>query len=403
MTRSNRRDEGPDPLIPILARLLKRIRDEAEEFFNATGWNLLATAPPGDVEMEKCGCAALDALGEDSRFREPGEVQEFLYEHDPEAVSEAAFSDPPPESALVDMAALLRDPCRRFDFTLPFPKRSPQGYEGALGGLSDLRMRWIDAGFGYFLHEVTGHVSAPTVRAAVRAAERRVREMIGAALALNMASLGYTGPEKKVVKVKIQIDPNPHSSKKLFLSPESANIVARTFFHTPREVTDLEAAQIKKGNVPAAADRTTRQLTKLISDGSGRGEEIRNAGRLYLGAATTPDLGMCLVYSFMCLEGLLLERSHSDNVQARLTEAVAYRIGTSAKDRQDLRRRIKQVYDLRSRYVHTGNVSEKRGIQVDHIELCRSVLEKEIIDLVAHPAAPPPLALQLPPPPPSEV
>jgi len=48
----------------------------------------------------------------------------------------------------------------------------------------------------------------------------------------------------------------------------------------------------------------------------------------------------------MCLEGLLLEHSDKDNVTARLSEAVAYRLGRSAEDRDRLRKLTRQALQV---------------------------------------------------------
>ena len=88
-----------------------------------------------------------------------------------------------------------------------------------------------------------------------------------------------------------------------------------------------------------------------------RATELRNAGALLLRASVSRDLGLSLTYCFMCLEGVLLEPTTTEFVLSRLVEAVAYSIGTSARDRAQLRHEVKELYNLRSRYVHTGQVA----------------------------------------------
>jgi hypothetical protein len=60
------------------------------------------------------------------------------------------------------------------------------------------------------------------------------------------------------------------------------------------------------------------------------------------------------VFAFMCLEGLLLEHSRTESLMAQLTEAVAYRLGGTPSERNQLRKVVERAYKQRSAYVHTG-------------------------------------------------
>jgi Apea-like HEPN len=92
----------------------------------------------------------------------------------------------------------------------------------------------------------------------------------------------------------------------------------------------------------------------VISNNSERSKELRSAANLLFDAFATPDSGMAIALAFMSMEAILLESSTTDNVTARLSEAVAYRIGKSADKRRDLRQQVKKLYKLRSSFVHTG-------------------------------------------------
>jgi hypothetical protein len=82
----------------------------------------------------------------------------------------------------------------------------------------------------------------------------------------------------------------------------------------------------------------------------------------------------------MCLEGLLLEHSDKDNVTARLSEAVAYRLGRSAEDRDRLRKLTRKLYSLRSDYVHTGAVQPDLELGEQWALTAGDALRREIED-----------------------
>src|SRR6185503_20017445 len=99
---------------------------------------------------------------------------------------------------------------------------------------------------------------------------------------------------------------------------------------------------------------------------------------LFLNCFSAADYGDAVTNAFACLEAVLLEHSQSDNLVARLREAVAYRIGTSPGDRKRLRRQISELYDHRSKFVHTGQVREKPGNRDSLRDTVGLILRREI-------------------------
>ena len=81
---------------------------------------------------------------------------------------------------------------------------------------------------------------------------------------------------------------------------------------------------------------------------------VRNACRAAVNADEAEDLGIRVTLAFSCLEALLLSRNSKDSVLARLAEAVAFSLANSADERERVRRRVKELYDVRSAFVHTG-------------------------------------------------
>ncbi len=148
--------------------------------------------------------------------------------------------------------------------------------------------------------------------------------------------------------------------------------------------SDLEAQLIRRGQGTELLERRKEQAAVILSAVDDRGLVLRRAGRLYLQAVAAGELGMTISSAFMCLEGLLLDRTVKDEVTGRLTEAVAYRIGKGATERKKLREQLKKLYELRSQYVHTGYVTGVKGLDGSPrelaLEMARRALRREIED-----------------------
>lgn len=119
-------------------------------------------------------------------------------------------------------------------------------------------------------------------------------------------------------------------------------------------------------------------IIDVFSTQSERAFEIRNACLLFLKGEVCSDYGEALLYFFMALESILLDRENTNNVQARLIEAIAYRMGRNDKSRKELRRKIKQLYNDRSLYVHTGRVRARRGCRSELSTIAKNIIAMEI-------------------------
>jgi hypothetical protein len=125
-------------------------------------------------------------------------------------------------------------------------------------------------------------------------------------------------------------------------------------------------------------------LKALLSGDSGRCRELLNAARLLFRALVDDEPGMQTVFCMMCLEAVLLDPLQAEEVMGRLSEAVAYRLGTFSARRADLRKRVKKLYGVRSAFVHTGELvgnDKLLALRPDCIELTKQVLAREILDL----------------------
>jgi hypothetical protein len=105
---------------------------------------------------------------------------------------------------------------------------------------------------------------------------------------------------------------------------------------------------------------------------------MNGACRLAALARSAVDYGVAVSLAFSVIEGLLLDPESKADVGARLAEAVAHTIGTSAEHRDKLRKSVKELYDRRSRFVHTGRVWEASNARESTLGLMNAVLKREI-------------------------
>jgi hypothetical protein len=154
-------------------------------------------------------------------------------------------------------------------------------------------------------------------------------------------------------------------------------------FRVPPKLNDLELKHTEAGQIEKVLERQVRQLRRVMGSADDHAKKLQRAAALLLKASVTRDIELAITYAFTCLEGILLEATKTENVLSRLAEAVAYRIGTSPKHRTELRQELRHLYDVRSRYVHTGTPGVARLIDVRRrcLMIVTEVLGREIWDL----------------------
>jgi hypothetical protein len=287
-----------------------------------------------------------------SPFRGPADLVQFLYDSLVSIIRTAP--DGPPNAAQV--AALLierlADPLKRFRFRAPLTLRGHLSWSGAIGGPHELALEALERD-GEIMMMASGTVEAPTEPTALVTIEEILQTVLGLALALDLCSMLAPLPGA-APSVSLEIAPYDAAIPSRLSGEVSAGI-SGALFRVPQSLTELERHHIRAGDIERGLGRHVRFLSWLMGSTEPRALELRSAGALLLRASISADLGLALTYCFMCLEGVLLDRSTTDNVLGRLVEAIAYRIGTSSDHRAELRREVKDLYNLRSRYVHTGD------------------------------------------------
>ena len=143
--------------------------------------------------------------------------------------------------------------------------------------------------------------------------------------------------------------------------------------------SDLEKREFEGGNVNEAFRRLSDQMACLFAHQDPRSAQIRQASRLFVQGVTSHDYGYAISLFFLALEALLLSDAKAD-VQARLTEAIVYSVGRSASGRDGLRKEIKRLYNIRSRFIHTGEVDTSWEDAGRCRDITQEVIRKEIKD-----------------------
>jgi hypothetical protein len=154
-------------------------------------------------------------------------------------------------------------------------------------------------------------------------------------------------------------------------------------FALPGDLDELENRRLGTANAAAALDPRLRALRNLLSNNSTQGEELRNAARLLFDSFAALEPGMAIALAFMSMEAVLLDSKTKESIVARLSEAVAYRLGRSAEQRKNLRKQVSKLYDARSSFVHTGKVDKSSTAVGEAREIACSVLRRETLDLDA--------------------
>jgi len=224
-------------------------------------------------------------------------------------------------------------------------------------------------------NELTGRVEAPHTHRVVERVERHIKAFIGTSIACGIARY-YYARLSTVPAVTIE-----DSAEKLHLDAAVGALAAGAVFGVPEDLDEVKTKRAKTKGLADALTPTMTRIAYVITSAEVRAASLRSAAILFADAVATTDLGRSVAFSLMALESILLERSNTDTILARLREAVAYRLGRSPEERADLRKQVGRLYDYRSSFVHTGQVSVPVAEQRAGLELVRIALKREINDL----------------------
>jgi hypothetical protein len=124
-----------------------------------------------------------------------------------------------------------------------------------------------------------------------------------------------------------------------------------------------------------------RILCRAMTDPGSPASAVRQACRMFLRAYEVWNVGEAAMFLAITMEGLLLDKRQKEDLSARLQEAVAYWLGGSADERESNRKRVSELYRVRSNYVHNGEDAASSFDLESVREITRRVILKEIVTL----------------------
>lgn len=360
------------PHRPLTAELVK-IAEEMHELLRPTKlyanfWELpqrihdVLTGGAGDwtIRYDDVLDAIVPAEGED-----PDEADQYGY-----------------EQYLVDIETELKKPRRPYVFTTPVAFRGREFLsELMIGGAAALRLVTAPADSPFSPEDeciaLSGVVNAVTRYSAAKQVEELLLEVTGVGYALRFFDFDDLLPG---VPLGVGwIDIGEDDPLRPCQEGERAAMTCRVV--VPESVSDLDAVRARKDGLGSVLNRLLKTAVAILRSDEERAAELRHVARLLLKTRLEPDLGPKISAGFVCLEAALLDPKARESVGARLGEAVAYRLGRSAAERVDLRKQVAALYDIRSRYVHTGRSADGSKIKDPAgliVELARAVVELEI-------------------------
>jgi hypothetical protein len=271
------------------------------------------------------------------------------------------------------MLATLRAPPQRWTFrTVLFPAQFDVTLSIDVGGRLPVQLGTVERDAGHKWLCLNGEVLAHTEHGALAFAEQTTLTVLGAGIASGV--LVHEPPTTRPAPpVSVTINGGEH-----YFESITQGIVAGCWVEIPRDVSELERANLMQGRVAEALTRHVRIFEKALAAVGARADEVRNACRMACLAATSSDESVTLPLCFALLEGLLLDAAHGDNVLARLREAIAHSLGADHDERLHLRAELKRLYDLRSGFVHSVRPRRAAVARQQAVELALRVLKREI-------------------------
>jgi len=264
-----------------------------------------------------------------------------------------------------------------YEFHVPISARNDSNFTLDIGGTHKLKIESL-ANRGRPRMVFSGRVNAIHEYHSSRQIEADVKSLIGLSISMGMAELFPSGPVYEMPVIEFL-----NKTIKVPFDPTIGGLVSRTRLALPNDLDELETRRLAGRDASAGLERRLRVLTNILSSTSERGEELRTASVLLFDAFATLEPGMAIAIAFMSMEAVLLDPKAKESILARLSEAVAYRLGKSSDDRTRLRKRIKELYQARCDFVHTGRVREPSTVVNEARDIAADVLRREIFDLDA--------------------
>jgi hypothetical protein len=150
-------------------------------------------------------------------------------------------------------------------------------------------------------------------------------------------------------------------------------------------ILDLASAKnwfISKADLDAYVECGLEVISEIVIKDKATDFEstVLNMALLYSKSAFTSDPLEKLVYMLSALEATLL-RNENEPIQQNIAERMALFISNELENRKEIIKNLKNVYGLRSRYLHHGHSSSELGelskfffnVWLFHVQLVKNV------------------------------
>jgi len=246
----------------------------------------------------------------------------------------------------------LRDPNRTFRFRVPISAPSIASFQMDFGGSAFLQLRDYSNQGEPPRMELRGSTDAPHAHYVIEQVERHIKAIAGVCIATGLAQ-HYYARIPRIPAVTLEGFPDEYP-----LDASVGALVAGLVFGVPESLDEVSKRRAKTAGLGEALTPTLKRIAYILTSPDGPALTLRSAASLFAEALAAMDPGRSVALALMALEALLLDKSTTDNVLARLKEAVAYRLGGSHDERRELRKTVSRLYEVRSSFVHRGELPE---------------------------------------------
>jgi len=271
----------------------------------------------------------------------------------------------------------LENPLNEYSFSYPVSLVSNISIDCELGGRDKLMLETLITDKKQYVVQtilMKGEIKAVSKNFTINRIEQHVKHFIGFASALGIA---LQAPQKISKLPEVQFE----GGTEVEVDPIISSLSAITVFHYPDENENVSSDKILK--MKEKEEITSDYLSKIkeiINSNNKHANKLKSAARLLIEALSSFDDGKTVAFALMSAEAVLLESSKKSDILARLREAVAYRLGSSPSNREDLRSNIDKLYSARSSYVHTGQISDPKEHREMALELAKDAIKKDILE-----------------------
>ena len=250
---------------------------------------------------------------------------------------------------------------------------------------------------GDFLR-ISGKISAPWHLGALNKIAQGVSMLIGASLSLGLGVRRETealkGLDLPTLLSITEETGNEAAMRQERYDRELKHLVLCTTFAGKENQSEWDRGIAKREGILGLRDSWFRPLVNLWNDQTQRGRELWHSCEVFSRAHASWKPAETVFLCVMCLEGLLLPSYVTDESIGRLSEAVAFSLGRNPEERQNLRDLVKQLYAVRSKYVHQGGwtgydfknpgqrqkfLKDEEDVETKALDLAGRALRREIL------------------------